>query len=118
MTLFSQTDSNYFRKQNVEGTIVTLTDVPTSFVLSLNKHNYMPLVYNVTNGDVYIQNENYALVRNISANNVFIGSDVTSSKPQGGITVKSGAILNIEANDKTLINKNFKVEKGAKIILK
>lgn len=62
--------------------------------------------------------ENYALVRNISANNVFIGSDVTSSKPQGGITVKSGAILNIEANGKTLINKNFKVEKGAKIILK
>lgn len=118
VTLFSQTDSNYFRKQNVEGTIVTLSNIPRSFVLSLNKHNYMPLVYNVTNGDVYIQNENYALVRNISANNVFIGSDVTSSKPQGGITVKSGAILNIEANGKTLINKNFKVEKDAKIIIK
>ena len=62
--------------------------------------------------------ENYALVRNISANNIFIGSDVTSSKPQGNVTIKSGGVLNINTKNKTLINKNFKVEKGAKIILK
>lgn len=118
LTLFSQSDSSYFRKYNVEGTTITVTDVPTSFVLSLNKHNYMPLVYNVSDGDIYIQNENYALVRNLSGRNVYIGSDVTPMKPKGDVTIKSGAVFKVEAKGKTLINNNFKVEQGAKIIIK
>lgn len=118
LTLFSQSDSSYFRKYNVEGTTITVTDVPTSFVLSLNKHNFMPLVYNVSDGDIYIQNENYALVRNLSGRNVYIGSDVTPLKPEGNVTIKSGAIFKVEAKGKTLINNNFKVEQGAKMIIR
>ena len=118
LTLFSQTDSNYFKKVIVEGNTVSVTDVPTSFVMSLNKHNYMPLVYNVSEGDIYVQNENYALVRKLVGNNVYIGSDVISTKPQGNVVVKSGAELNVDAKSKTVINNGFKVEQGAKIIIK
>ena len=118
LTLFSQTDSNYFKKVIVEGNTVSVTDVPTSFVMSLNKHNYMPLVYNVSEGDIYVQNENYALVRKLVGNNVYIGSDVTNTKPQGNVVVKSGAELSIDAKSKTVINNGFKVEQGAKIIIK
>ena len=118
LTLFSQTDSNYFKKVIVEGNTVSISDVPTSFVMSLNKHNYMPLVYNVSEGDIYVQDENYALVRKFVGNNVYIGSDVTSTKSQGNVVVKSGAELSIDAKGKTVINNGFKVEQGAKIFIK
>ena len=65
-----------------------------------------------------MQNENYALVRKLTGNNVYIGSDVTNTKPQGNVTVKSGAELSIDAKSKTVINNGFKVEQGAKIIIK
>ena len=74
--------------------------------------------YNVSEGDIYVQNENYALVRKLVGNNVYIGSDVTNTKPQGDVTVKSGAELSIDAKSKTIINNGFKVEQGAKIIIK
>ena len=118
LTLFSQTDSNYFKKVIVGGKTVSTTGVPASFVMSLNKHNYMPLVYNVTDGDIYVQNENYALVRKLLGNNVYIGSDVTDTRPKGNVVVKSGAELNIEAKGKTIINNGFKAEQGTKIMIK
>ena len=74
--------------------------------------------YNVSEGDIYVQNENYALVRKLTGNNVYIGSDVTNTKPQGNVVVKSGAELSIDAKSKTVINNGFKVEQGAKIIIK
>ena len=118
LTLFSETDSSYFKKIIVEGKTVSITDVPASFVMSLNKHNYMHLVYNVSDGDIYVQNENYALVRKLVGNNIYIGSDVTSTKPQGNVVVKSGAELSIDAKGKTVINNGFKVEQGSKILIK
>jgi hypothetical protein len=78
----------------------------------------MPLVYNVSDGDIYVQNENYALVRKLVGNNIYIGSDVTSTKPQGNVVVKSGAELSIDAKGKTVINNGFKVEQGSKILIK
>ena len=118
LTLFSETDSSYFKKIIVEGKTVSITDVPASFVMSLNKHNYMPLVYNINDGDIYVQNENYALVRKLVGNNIYIGSDVTSTKSQGNVVVKSGAELSIDAKGKTVINNGFKVEQGSKILIK
>ncbi|MBQ2787691.1 MAG: hypothetical protein IJF00_07025 [Bacteroidaceae bacterium] len=118
VTLFSQTDSNYFKKVTVADCDTIITNVPESFVMSFNKHNYMPLVYKVTDGNIYMQNENFALVRKLVGNNVYIGSDVTSTKPQGDVVVKSGAELSIDAKGKTVISKGFKIEQGAKIIIK
>ena len=118
VTLFSQTDSSYFRKIVVDGSSAIIENLPSSFVLSLNKHNYMPLVYNISNGDIYIQNENYALVRSITGNNIYIGSDVANSRPVGNVTVKSGAELNINAKGKTIIKNGFIIEKGARVFIK
>ena len=78
----------------------------------------MPLVYNISDGDIYIQNENYALVRNITGNNIYIGSDVTNSRLTGNVVVKSGAELNINAKGKTIIKKGFTIENGARVFIK
>ena len=118
ITLFSQTDNNYFKKISVEGTTATITNVPSSFVMSINKHNYMPLVYNISDGDIFMQNENYALVREIVGNNVYIGSDVTDAQPRGKVTIKSKAGMNIDAKGKTIVNKGVVIEKGAKVYIK
>ena len=78
----------------------------------------MPLVYNVSEGNIYIQNENYALVRELVGNDVYIGSNVTTTQPFGNVTIKSGAELNIDAKGKTIINKGVVIEKGAKVYIK
>jgi hypothetical protein len=117
VTLFSPVDSNYFERFEVEGTAFARHDVPQNFIISLNKHNYMPLVYYVSDGDVYIQNENYALVRNIIGNNVYVGSDVTDAKPKGGVTIKSDAKLHIKSLGKTILKKGVVVEQGAKLYI-
>jgi hypothetical protein len=78
----------------------------------------MPLVYNINDGDIFMQNENYALVREIVGNNVYIGSDVTDAQPRGNVTIKSEAEMNINAKGKTIINKGVVIEKGAKVYIK
>ena len=78
----------------------------------------MPLVYNVSDGDIYIQNEKYALVREIIGDNVYIGSNVTDAQPRGNVTIKSEAEMNIDAKGKTIINKGTLIEKGARIYIK
>ena len=78
----------------------------------------MPLVYNVSDGDIFMQNENYALVREIVGNNVYIGSDVTDAHPRGNVTIKSKAGMNIDAKGKTIVNKGVVIEKGAKVYIK
>lgn len=83
-----------------------------------SKHNYMPLVYNISDGDIYIQNEKYALVREIIGDNVYIGSNVTDAQPRGNVTIKSEAEMNIDAKGKTIINKGTLIEKGARIYIK
>ena len=78
----------------------------------------MPLVYNVSDGNIFMQNENYALVREIIGDNVYIGSDVTDAQPRGNVTIKSEAELTIDAKGKTIINKGTIIEKGATVYIK
>ena len=109
---------HYIRYTALTVKTATISDVPSSFVMSINKHNYMPLVYNVSEGNIYIQNENYALVRELVGNDVYIGSNVTTTQPFGNVTIKSNAELNINAKGKTIINKGVVIEKGAKVYIK
>ena len=83
-----------------------------------SKHNYMPLVYNISDGDIYMQNEKYALVREIIGDNVYIGSNVTDAQPRGNVTIKSEAEMNIDAKGKTILNKGTLIEKVAKVYIK
>ena len=78
----------------------------------------MPLVYIISDGNIFIQNENYALVREIVGNNVYIGSNVTDAQPRGNVTIKSEAGMNIDAKGKTIVNKGVVIEKGAKVYIK
>ena len=49
--------------------------------------------------------------------NVYIGSDVTNTKPQGNVIVKSEAKLYIKSSGKTILKKGVVVEQGAKLYI-
>ena len=49
---------------------------------------------------------------------VYVRSNKTNTQPNGNVTIKSGAELNINAKGKTIINKGVVIEKGAKVYIK
>ena len=68
----------------------------------------------VSGGVVYIQNQTFTESQTINADSVFIGSNVTTLKPQGPVSVDNGT-LNINFQDKVIIYDNFKVKNGAQL---
>ncbi len=93
----------------------TFTNVPTSFRVVITKTNYIPYIYE---SDYYIQNETYTGIQTINANNVIVGSNVTTSKPTGPITILSGANITIDADGSTIINDSFEIQQGAQLEIK
>lgn len=79
---------------------------------------FIAMILSCTMSYIYIQNENYALVREMIGNNIYIGSEVTTTKPFGNVTIKSEAELNVDAKGKTILNKGTLIEKGAKVYIK
>lgn len=52
--------------------------------------------------DVYSQNETLNTSRYIGGNNIYIGNHVTTSKPQGNVTISNGANVVVDAQNVTL----------------
>lgn len=63
--------------------------------------------------DVFIQNESLTANQYIPGNNISAGTNVTNSKPQGPVVIKSGANVVFDADVNTLLDKGFDVELGA-----
>lgn len=110
----SDNGTNYFSVENLTSG-KTFDDVPDSYYVTISKHNYIPYVYS---SDYYLQNETYTGTQTINANNVIGGSNVTTSKPTGPITIQSGAKMTIDANGSTTINDSFEVQEGAQLDIK
>ena len=91
-------------------------DTPaTEFVVTISKANYIPRVIEVSKPDtIYIQNEIFLTDSMVSADNVFIGKDVTTTKPTGEVSVNSGT-LTIRGRKKVYIKNGFKVNHGAQL---
>jgi len=93
----------------------TFYNVPSSYCVTITKHNYIPYMYS---SDYYIQNETYTGTQTINATNVTAGSNVTTSKPTGPVTIQSGANITIDADGTTIINDTFEVQTGAQFEIK
>ncbi len=93
----------------------TFNNVPSSYCVTITKHNYIPYMYS---SDYYIQNETYTGTQTINATNVTAGSNVTTSKPTGPVTIQSGANITIDADGTTIINDTFEVQTGAQFEIK
>lgn len=76
----------------------------------ITKPNFIP--YIASFGDnTYMQNETIKFDQDVFSNKTFIGHDVTSTKPQGPVTLERGK-LTINSTQVTIKN-SFEVKKGA-----
>ena len=83
--------------------------------ICITKPGYIPYIADFSD-IVYIQNESFERQKTIWANDVCIGSDVTTSKPNGPVAVENGATT---IHGKNVIIKNdFEVKTGASFEIK
>ena len=65
----------------------------------------------------YFQNETYTGTRTFTGKNIYIGSDVTRSKPEGPVIIESGNIT-FDATNTVIIKNGFECKKGAILEIK
>lgn len=109
-----------------EGMDCVYVNNTTPHTFCLKKKNYVPLVVesgryvgNALNNDLYLQNITYesnTVVYN-SENNVYIGNHVDSSSDYGDVTIESGATLNIDFENRVVIQSGIKCKAGGKFRL-
>ena len=109
-----------------EGMDCVYVNNTTPHTFCLTKKNYVPLVVesgryvgNALNNDLYLQNITYesnTVVYN-SENNVYIGNHVDSSSDYGDVTIESGATLNIDFENRVVIQSGIKCKAGGKFRL-
>ncbi len=88
-------DSYYDLKKNVQNT--TFKNTTTGISICITKEGYIPKIYYIENGHLYIQNETISGDVNYEADVISVGANVTSSKRNGDVIFKSGTIT-LKAN--------------------
>ena len=79
--------------------------------ICITRHNYIPYIVQVGD-DIYIQNENIQGGRTYKGNNIYVGKNVTTEKPQGEVIFRSGSSTTF--NGRTVIlDKGTTVEIGS-----
>ena len=112
--------SYYGVKENEDEFVFTNVDGDVSVVVT--KQDYIPYVDDNVHIDgiaeydnIYIQNETLSGSKTYSANNVYVGSNVTDTKPKGDVRVNAGTYI-FDA-EKYVIKPNVYVSGDTKIIL-
>ena len=63
--------------------------------------------------DIFIQNETLTGNQYIAGSTISAGTNVTSTKPQGPVVVKSASNIIFDAEGNTILDNGFEVENGA-----
>lgn len=84
---------------------------------AINKHNYLPYIFKIDPSSTIIQNVSFSNNTYLWNTPITIGRDVTTSLPQGDVTVKEGSTLSINKGSGVTIKNGFRVEKGASLII-
>lgn len=93
-------------------------DIPNEpVVITITKHNYIPLMYYVNGTDIYIQNKEFSTAILFSAENVYMGNFVTTMKDSGDVVISLGAGLIIESQGRTILDKGTICKKGGSIYI-
>lgn len=104
--------SHYEVYDNVSS--VSLVTPAVDCSICITKPGYVPYITNYFD-TIYVQNEAISGLRNILARHVFVGSDVTTDKPQGAVNIVSGQ-TKIIGNDINIEN-DFVVTQGATLYM-
>lgn len=87
----------------------TFTDIVKPYYICVKKHNYKPYIYPQ---DIYIQNHTFNSDRLIVGQNIFVGSDVTSTQTEGPVLIKNGVNIIFDAEENFEIKNGFECELG------
>ena len=109
-------DGAGFYDVRTEVSSATFYNVPSSYLVTITKHNYIPYLKdaNVT----YIQNELIYAYRYVSAQSIYAGENVTILKSQGPVKIKDGAHVVFDAINDVYIEEGFEVELGGRFEVK
>jgi hypothetical protein len=88
----------------------TFTNVNGPYYVTITKHNYIPYIYPE---DIDIQNETISTDSYISGRTIYVGSNVTSAKPQGKVVITNNAHVIFDAADEVLLDAGFESTLGA-----
>lgn len=94
---------------------VEIDGVQPGYLVCVTRQDYIPWTATLSqtgNNEVYIQNTTYTNDTTIVSKKAYIGSDVTSSQPNGPVTVQSGN-TSIRAKESISIKDDFEVKVGA-----
>ena len=91
-------------------------DMPKPYNVTITKHNYFPYLYNPN--EIYIQNVQWNDKKVISANNFFIGTDVTNDIPYGSVIINSPANILLKPVEDVIIKSDFEITSGASFEIK
>lgn len=105
----SNFETGYYEVRN--GTMATFSNIENGYCICITKAGYIPFVAFCRNTE-YLQNEAITGDLNIVAGNVYAGSDVTITKPQGPVLIQSGNVEIYGTNGVTIKN-DFEVMEGA-----
>ena len=90
----------------------TFHNIGNSGTICITKNGYIPYLIKYNN-NLFIQNETFSEDYHVISNNVTIGSNVTTAKPNGPVVIDRGAAI-INA-DNVIITNGFEVRKGASL---
>jgi hypothetical protein len=88
----------------------TFTGVNVPYYVTITKHNYIPYQYPQ---DVYIQNETITNDSYITGRNIYVGNNVTNTKPQGDVKITNNARVIFDAEANVIFDKGFQCELGS-----
>lgn len=91
----------------IVGNSASFTDLPANFVVTVNKHNNFTYI-----APILIQNEQISGSNYLYANQVSLGSSVTSERASGNVVITNGASLTIETPSTITLSPGFNVALG------
>ena len=103
-------ESYYIIENN---TAYTSQEIPQgNYVVSVTKTGYIPAIMRFSTDTFFLQNEQLSTNVSFLANRVYIGSDVTSEKSVGPVSITAGK-TNIQVSSWLDIKNDFEVKQGA-----
>lgn len=108
----------YKEKRVISSNVMTpeFLNIPDDYVLVVTCDGYIPYIDYGIDKCVF-QKVTYTGTVNKSCDYIVAGSQVTTSKPQGDVVVKSGANVTYNGIINTRLEGGFKVEKGGKLVI-
>ncbi|MCT4688509.1 C25 family cysteine peptidase [Vallitalea sp.] len=90
-------------------------DPKFNFYVTITKHNYKPFEYPK---DIYIQNCTFNKDQCFIAPNIYVGRNVTSTKPIGDVIIKDNVKVIFAPSKNVFIKEGFKIEKNGSFTIK